>query len=258
MGFRKINDKQMKHLIIFISIIIVALLACEGDLDGESNYYSSDSGTGGSLARFTIAEDYLYTVDNQSLNVYSVKVPDNPVYQNNIFIDRNIETIFNRDSLLFIGSQFGMYIYDITTPTNPERLSDVWHVYSCDPVIADDKYAYVTLSSSNTCGRWTNELQIIDIKDPKNPQQVMTYSMTEPKGLSKKDSLLFLCDDGLKVYNVKNVMDIELLYYFKNIPANDVIALDSLVFVIANDGFHQYLYKDGTMELLSSLKTPSK
>ncbi len=50
---------------------------------------------------------------------------------------------------MFLGSTNGMYIYDISAPDTPKYVSELQHVTSCDPVVVDDKYAYVTLRGGN-------------------------------------------------------------------------------------------------------------
>src|SRR5690606_15247949 len=50
----------------------------------KSNVSVSPVGMGGSMARFTIAGNYLYTVDNHSLKCFSISYPVNPVKKNDI------------------------------------------------------------------------------------------------------------------------------------------------------------------------------
>ena len=45
---------------------------------------------------------------------------------------------------------------------------------------------------------------IVDVKDVKNPKQLVTYSMTSPRGLGIDSGKLFLCDDGLKIYTISD------------------------------------------------------
>ena len=64
-----------KHLIF----ILLVLISCESSNDsintGASNVFNSESssggdsntGIGGSMARFTIVDDYLYTIDSWTL-----------------------------------------------------------------------------------------------------------------------------------------------------------------------------------------------
>jgi hypothetical protein len=78
------------------------------------------AGIGGSMARFTITEDILYTVGSYNLKVFDITVLADPVKGNTVDIGWNIETIFPFGNNLFIGSQNGMYVYDISEPSLPE------------------------------------------------------------------------------------------------------------------------------------------
>ncbi|HEX8546676.1 MAG TPA: hypothetical protein VF691_06910, partial [Cytophagaceae bacterium] len=213
----------------------------------------SSTGVGGSTARFAITGDYLYTVDHQSLNLFNVSKPSEPQYIQKIEMGQGIETIFSKGKALFIGSQFGMYIYDITAPASPNLLSNYSHVFSCDPVVADDNYAYVTLRSNSWCGRNVNRLEIIDIKNLRNPQLVKTYPMVGPKGLAIDGNKLFVCDAGLKIYDATNVNNLILKNHFP-IAADDVISLRGLLMVTGKEGITQYDYSNDTISFLSKLQ----
>ena len=90
---------------------------------------------------------------------------------------------------------------------------------SCDPVIADEKYAYVTLRTGTTCNGVNNRLEILDIANINSPSLVKTYEMTNPHGLSKDGNLLFVCDgaNGLKVYNASDVNNLKLITRMKEL-----------------------------------------
>jgi len=239
------------YQILGFSALAVFLGACASEADLAPS--GSNTGVGGSMARFAISGDYLYTVDNIALNVFNVADASNPSQVNHSYVGVNIETIFPKDSTLFIGSQEGMYIYDITSPTQPEFLSVFSHIVSCDPVVADDRYAYVTLrSETGLCGRNTNQLDIIDIQDLRNPVLQASYAMKGPRGLGIDGETLFLCDNGLKVYNVSNIHNIDLQYQF-NIEAHDVIPYQGNLMVIGADGLYQYDYKEDTVTFASKI-----
>ena len=245
----------MKLVRYFIPVLLVYLLITSCSKDSSSGDYqrAATGGKGGSLARFTIAGNYLYTVDDENLKLFNISKPAEPVYENNVRINIGIETIFRRQNTLFIGSQTGMYVYDISDPALPQYLSQHWHMTSCDPVVVDDKYAYITLNTINEwCGRYTNELHIVDITDLNSPQFISVYPMTGPKGLGIDNHLLFVCDDGLKVYDATDVLNLELINHF-NIEANDVIPHNGILMVIGNDGLYQYDYTGKEMVLLSKL-----
>ncbi|MFC2086556.1 LVIVD repeat-containing protein [Bacteroidota bacterium] len=247
----------MKNLFMFIFIMSLIIAGCEGYyFEDTSDTGGAEHGVGGSLARFTIANDYLYAVDDDELKILNIENPETPEFVKEIQVGFGIETIFIRERLLFLGSRFGMYIFDISSPRNPVQLSNYQHIYSCDPVVADDEYAYVTLSTSTNCGRNTNELQIVSIKDPSSPYLVKNYSMSNPLGLGIKDDILFLCDDGLKIYNISDVLNINLIQKF-SIAANDVIPLDNHLLVIGDDGLYNYQYQNDSLKFLSKIITYS-
>jgi len=243
--------KNNKFLYITLSILILILVNISCTKDGTLEA-DSPNGVGGSTARFAISNGHLYTVDNSSLNVFDITDEENPIFIRQLQIGFGIETIFPRGNTLFIGSQWGMVIYDISVPSNPVFLSDFSHVFSCDPVVVEGNYAYVTLSTSNRCNRGTNELQIIDISNLNSPNLVKIYPMKNPQGLGIDNELLFICDDGLKVYDASVISDLKLLQTF-DIQAKDVIPYNGLLFVIGDDGFYQYNYSNGTLNLLSKI-----
>jgi hypothetical protein len=241
---------------LFLVILILLLNGCDKSGSGDessANPPGNETGKGGSLARFTISRDYLYAVSNEDLKCFNLSNPLLPSYEGSIDLGFGIETIFPRDSVIFIGTTSGMYIYDITVPSYPQKISFYEHIRSCDPVVANEKYAYVTLrSESSRCGRVTNELQIVDIQDLASPAFLKSYPMTSPKGLGLDSNTLFVCDDGLKVYNVTTVQNLILKKHF-SIKANDVIPYNDLLIVIGDDGLYQYRYRNDTINLLSRI-----
>lgn len=227
--------------------------------DRSGNYASPNiGGAGGSMARFTLMNNYLYTVTNSTLNAFDVSVAQQPSLINKKDLNNwTIETIYPFKDKLFIGSSSGMYIFTVNTPSSPEQLGTFSHVRSCDPVVADDKYAYVTLRSGTACQGFTNQLEVLNITQPTSPSLVKVYPMTNPHGLSKDNNLLFLCDgkDGLKVYDATNVDDLKLLKQIGGFETYDVIAWNNRAIVVAKDGLYQYSYADAkNIRLLSKIK----
>ena len=150
-----------------------------------------------------------------------------------------------------------MYMYDVqSSPSTPALIGQFTHVSACDPVIADDKYAYVTLNDSSACLGFVNELQIIDIRDVSNPVEVKLYQLTHPVGLSKDGDILFVCDgrDGLKIYNAADVNNLRIIKQFNDGVDYDVIAQNGIAIVVASNGIYQYDYSDlSNIHLISKL-----
>lgn len=219
----------------------------------------SGPGVGGSLARFTINGDYLYMLDGGDLQVADITSVGDPVAKSRSYLAFDIETIFPYKNNLFIGSASGMHIMDLSMPETPVKLSTYEHVRSCDPVVVDDKYAYVTLRSGTTCQGFSNQLEVIDIKNLQSPQLLKTYPMTNPHGLGIDNTTLFICDgnDGLKAFDASDIdtIDKNLLAHYKNINATDVIPYNNTLIMIGEDGLFQYDYSNPKdIRLLSTIK----
>ena len=219
---------------------------------------SNSSGKGGSMARFTISGDHLYTVSNFDLQVLDISNATTPVRGEKISLGWGIETIFPYENKLFIGSTTGMHIYDNSNPTKPVHLSTYAHVNSCDPVVVEGDLAWVTLRSGNECAGFTNQLEVINISNPRSPKLVKTYPMQNPHGLGIDRSTLFLCEGkyGLKIFNAKDHLKVNenLISHFKEHDAFDVIPMGSNLLLIGQDGLYQYDYSNlKDIKLLSKL-----
>ncbi|MGV3658020.1 MAG: hypothetical protein ACO1NX_08695 [Chitinophagaceae bacterium] len=78
---------------IFLYLFIFLLLGCD-KMAADSAAYNPSSGTGGSMARFTIVGNYLYTVDKSDLKVFEIADPSNPVFKQTVPVGFEIETIY--------------------------------------------------------------------------------------------------------------------------------------------------------------------
>ncbi len=213
-----------------------------------SSVSSDGAGIGGSMARFAIADERLYTIDDYQIKVFSVENPTNPVLGDSVPVEWGIETLFPYKDKLFIGSRNGMFIYDRSDPDRPYIISEFRHATSCDPVVANDTMAYVTLRSGNACEGFTDQLDVIDIRDVTRPRLVKTYPMDNPHGLGISGTTLFLCEGeyGLKVFDATKSRDITGLAHFKDVHAYDVIPLGEILMMVGDDGLYQYDYSDPT------------
>lgn len=215
---------------------------------------NSAPGVGGSMARFTLLNNYLYTVTDNDLNVFNIAAPENPVFTNSIQFGWGIETIYPFKNNLFIGSQTGMFIFNTANPAQPAQLAQYTHFTACDPVIADDNFAYVTLRSGTRCRGAQNQLDVLNIQNIETPWLIKSYPLTNPHGLSKSGNTLFICDGeaGLKVYDALDVNNLRLLQTVDGIDAFDVIAQNNNAIVVAKDGLYQYDYTNRSNVSLQS------
>jgi hypothetical protein len=244
--------KKYKLYLVFVAIPLV-MSACsmsEKDNSGSGDF----SGKGGSLARFTISGNYLYTVDQSALHTISLTDVEHPKKVGVQSLGIYAETIYPYQNSLLLGTETGMFVYDLSNPENPQQVTYFQHIRSCDPVVAQDNYAYVTLNTGNQrCFNGTNELDILDIKNLNAPQLVKTIGLTTPLGLDIENDTLYVCDQGLKVYNVANKLNPVQINYFSNINAQDVIHQPGRVIVIGTDGLHQYKQTAGGLVKISTI-----
>lgn len=228
--------------------------------DSAPNTGSAGSGVGktGSMSRFAIYKDNLYTVMNNVMGIFDLSGETPVKIDKNIYVGFNVETIFSYKEYMFLGTPTGMIVYSVENPNSPEYQSRVVHILGCDPVVVENDIAYVTVHSGDFCGQDVDQLMIIDVKDVKKPFPIVTYTMTRPMGLGIDNNTLFVCDDGLKVFNATDPLTImtneNRLAHFKNVNGFDVIPLGNVLMMIAEDGIYQYDYSDvKDIKLLSKL-----
>ncbi len=244
-----------ERIAIAVCLIFISAVLVNGCAKSATSSSSSSSGKGGSMARFTITDDYLYTVSDQSLHIFHLKVKSQPRFVQALEIGQGIETIFSYKDLLFFGTRIGMLIYTISDPGNPMFVSEYRHIYSCDPIVVEDGIAYVTLRTQAECRRGKNELHIYDIKDPTFPILIKAYPMKNPWGLGVDGKKLFVCDGkyGLKVFDAGDPEHLERLETLKEINGYDVIPHDHILIVSARDGIYQFDYRSQKLKKLSRI-----
>ncbi|MDR2584719.1 MAG: hypothetical protein LBC84_00625 [Prevotellaceae bacterium] len=199
----------------------------------------------GSMSRFAVFGEYLYVVNSSMLKVFLLH--ENAVIKvNEQYLSWNVETIFPYDGKLFLGTTNGLMIFGLTDPSKPNWLSSVAHIVGCDPVVVQDDYAYVTIRGGNLCGQNLSLLDVIDISNPLAPQLKASYNMKEPFGLGIDDNLLFVCDQGLTVFDASDPIKVgaKLIKQFGSIHGFDVIPYNQNLILIGNDGLYQYDYSD--------------
>ena len=235
------------------------ILFAEIDVAFDNNGISN--GVGGSLARFALYDNYLYTIDNMNLHVFDISNLAVPNEVNTVPVGWQIETLFSYTDKLFVGSTTGMIIMDASNPSAPTYLSSYSHFWGCDPVVVKGDYAYVTLRSGSNCQQNGDQLDLVNISDIVNPYVEKTFPMENPYGLGIKDNTLFLCEgkSGLKVFDIETPTELDqhLIDHEKGLFAYDVIPLPgnrNILLLIGEDGFYQYNFDDPkNLKLLSHI-----
>lgn len=188
--YRYLNDGALEDVLLSNE---------DGNIDGVQL-----TSTAGSMTRFLPINGYLYTINFNELVLFQIGSD----YRPSPWIKKNTqtqaETLFQLNDLLFVGSVNGMLVYDVSDAASPDFINRIEHMRSCDPVVADANYAYVTLRGGTNCFTDINELQIIDIQDPQNLSIVSRKDMYNPHGLGIYNNHLIICDGsaGIKIVDV--------------------------------------------------------
>lgn len=268
----------------FLVVILAVLLAsCEGEISNNSLSTSdTNSGAGGSVtasgtaqsgsySQMTIYNGFMYAIDNQDLLTFEVISGGKTNLLNKQEVGFNIETILVFDGHLLIGSNTGMFVYEITPNGVPARKSKFDYsllqldVTPCDPIVANKDVAYSTLYTSVTsegpCSRTVSiqRLVAINITNLSNPTLIRQYNVLTPRGLGVLDNLLFLCNDsnGLTVMDISDPKNIQEVSRLDGFTAYDIIVKQTSILVIGDKEIRQYDITDPeSLKLISVYTLP--
>lgn len=210
----------------------------------------------GLKSHFGLIEDYLYVISYSKM--YFVDLSANiPVMQDNKIIP-DVETIYPYKNNLFLGMPSEMSIYSLEDLLNPTYTSSIPDLFGCNPIVVSDDFVYATIRSGNFCGQANNELLVIDVSNIEKPKPSVSYEMKNPKGLSIDKNLLFLCDNGLKIFKLDNpqafINDNSSFCFFDEEPLinsydvipwhslNDRRHEESILIMVSDNGLYQYDY----------------
>ena len=232
---------NFQNTLIASCLAICLFTGCNKD-SSSADANSASTGTGGSLARFTIAGNYLYLADYSSLKVFDISNPQAPVTKPEVPVGFNVETIFPYKDKLFIGSTQGMFIYSLANPAAPTKLGSVLHIRSCDPVVANDSVSYSTLQGGSRCGPAKSGLYVYNIKNITTPVLLKLLPLTTPFGLGLKDSVVFVCRGaaGLSAVKVKDPANPAVMYTKTDANYMDVIPYDNMLICYVTTGIVIY------------------
>jgi hypothetical protein len=199
----------MKSIITsIISVVLSWTLISSGcgDSGGGVSTFNAPNGTGpkgGSSARFTIAKDRLFIVAKQDLKIYNISNPTKMLATNTVNIGNDIETIYPYKNNLYIAGSGGMDQYNITNPDKPSNKVFVQHVTGCDPVVANDSMAWLTILGGTNCRGSINEMQVFSLNASLNSMQLLyKINMSSPRGLGLHGNYVYVCDfsNGIHVF----------------------------------------------------------
>ena len=216
-------------MLLFATLALIGLSACSKETEAALN----GNGKSGSITRFVVHEGFMYTLNLNEVQTYSLANPDKPQLVHRLATDYGLETIIIYEGTVYLGSTTALYILDISTPSTPKILAQTERPDTfqggCDPVVVKGNYAFSTIKIvQNRCGNFGSEsaLLVYELSDKTNPKQVGTYFLGEPNGLGYKDNTLFVCDEGADELVMFDISDPEnLVRINQSLPLQDPIDL---------------------------------
>jgi hypothetical protein len=200
---------------------------------------SPPASTGSSFATFAVIDDYLYYLNRGTLMTADISQADDPKDISQTHIGWTVETLYPTDDYLFLGGTRGMYIFDRSDPTSPEKIGKLEHFRACDPVVVSGNVAYVTLRGGNRCGESRDVLLCVNIEDPASPVLIGEKALDTPYGLAVEDPLLYVSTgfNGFELLDVAAPTDPSRIEAWSDRPTRDFIWSNDLLYTLGFDRF---------------------
>jgi hypothetical protein len=233
----------MKRIYQLPAFLILFIFLFTANCSKQDSTPYTSGGAGGSLAKFAIVGNYLYTIDAHDLNVYDISHPDKPISQGQVSAGFDIETIFPYKDKLYLGASNGMYIFSVADPLHPVSESFVTHFRACDPVVSNDTVSYVTLrAGAGNCGSEKNVLNVYNIKHISDPQMVIEMEMKSPYGLGMSKDALYVCQgaNGLSIFDISNAYKPVHKNELKDLVCYDLIPYGNILIIYLEGGVGFY------------------
>jgi hypothetical protein len=231
----------------------VFLLSATAASASPASSLGGANGQAGSLSRFATVNNYLYIANRYSITPIDITNVNNPIVKPMVNAGE-IETLYGFNNSLLAGSPTGMFILSLSNPAAPTFQSAFTHWRGCDPVVAQNNTAYVTVRGGGPCGGARNTLDVLDISNLNQPILIKNYQLENPFGLGIYNNKLGICDGaaGFKLYNASASNNLVLQNTISNINAFDVIMNNDVALLIAKDGMYQYNISNSNSPLLLS------
>jgi len=217
--------------------------------------------------KFGQSGNHLFIISGKSIGAYDISNPQNPIFLGLTQLTYYPLSILCKGDTLFANFDYGVKIYDASNPANLNLLISSNVKFYSHPIVASGSYDFITLHTYideeyNGYGptyflAGLNQLWAFNINNLSLTNPVDTLHMQYPQGLAISNNMLYVCDSGLRVFDVSNMPSIisKKVFRFNYNPSN-VINYNSTNLVLAADsGIYQYHYDlDTTLSFLSKVK----
>ncbi len=239
----------MKYLLSILSLSFLLFSCTEVAVYDETE----ESAITGKYNTMKVVDDFIYAITDTELITI-----DRTDSQNLQEIDKHelggrLENLYVVDGAIFIGSETDMHIFTIQSNGIPSIQSSTQHiefgdtpVRFCDPVVASQDIAYVTLTTETTapggCGtQEVNSLLIYDVHDKTAPILKNELNLDSPQGLAIHGDLLFVTNlnTGTHIYRVDHHGGLTNENFIAG-GAQDVVAVGNKLMIVSSTEINQY------------------
>ena len=158
-------------------------------------------------------ESYTYVGAGGALLIYFNADPNNITLVGSIQLGTRTSTtlikfLYAKNNFVYVANDFeGLWIIDVSDPTNPFVASQTDLPGISMSVFAKDNFAYVTTAMGNAPYN-SGALWIIDVLDPLNPEITgSTNSVGFSAGISVIDTCAYVCSPFSTSINIVNISD---------------------------------------------------
>jgi hypothetical protein len=246
----------MKYLFSILALSLF-LFSCTEVVEYDT---TADSLISGKYTTMKVSGDYIYAITDSELVTIDNSDKDMPQEIDRITLGGQLENLYLDETVIFIGSTTDLHILEIQNNGLVEKRSSTEHidfastpnVNPCDPAIANNDIAYVTLSSVQPdnqapCGGSIiiNELKIYNVENLNAPVLVETIPLDSPQGLAIDGDFLFVTNlnTGTDVFSIDHQGNVTLVNHIEG-GAHDVIATDNTVRIVSSSKINQYNYSN--------------
>lgn len=238
----------MKRHFWRLAVLLLTLSAClpiEEPREPPPDFPKTD---GGASDRFAILGDVLYVANDKQVDLYQIAPDGSSSFLRSYGLYHEIWGIECFDSLLLVKTQHMAYVYDVR---DPGRL--VFTSYfgaGSQLLLKTDPWLFGTWHYPPEIG-W-GRLQAFRVVNQRI-SLAKTFVFTEPKGMARHDSLLLLCDKGIKLLLIDSALEMPVIDSF-SVDAQQLKMQDDVALVWGQTGLTQYrLTSDLKFELLSRI-----
>lgn len=246
----------MKSALLFILPLLMMLQSCK---KATNTVIRQGPASAGFKTRMAYDGNWLYTVDESSLKVFSISNSLTPVLAESKNLDNYIQSVCSAQGLVMAGTANGFSLFQKINEKPLQALNSVGGNGSMSAVI-DTPFIYAVQGGNNN-DKYSDPGPFpadgIYIFNINGFERFQNYSpLDNATGIAVKDSLVFVCAGTLKVFARRGTREFPSLVLKKayTLKADDItLTVDNRLIATSSAGIYQLGYTADTVTILSTI-----